>query len=137
LILLLSDSEARNAISAIQGGIIRDDGMIEVDFPIFHPAGRSLIDPVPSLYFSPDSATVSLDGRSVRLPPIQFKLLRLLADRGRVPVEEAQDVAWGSEVSDHAIRCACSRLSMCLMESGIPYSVMYRRGYIVLEGDAS
>ncbi len=112
---------------------MRNDGMIEVDLPLFRPADSCRKSDGRDLYFALDSATVSLDGRSVRLPLTQFKLLRLLADRGRVPVEEAQDVAWGTDVSDHAIRCACSRLSSCLMESGIPYSVMYRRGYIILE----
>jgi DNA-binding response OmpR family regulator len=111
--------------------------MIEVDLPLFMPEVSLRKSNGRDIHFASDSTTVSLDGKSARLSMTQFKLLRLLSCRGRVPVEEAQDEVWGPDVSDNAIRCTCSRLSTCLMEARIPYSVMYRRGYVILDGAVS
>jgi hypothetical protein len=133
MLILLSAVEADKIRDVLNRGFCSSDGSVEIDLPLFsssQPAGQV----GSALQCSADGSTVACRGCRARLTASQFALLRLLAIRPRIPAEEAQDAVWGREVNDKAVRNLCSRLSLCILDAGIPYSVSFRHGYVILEG---
>lgn len=125
---LLSDQEA---LDALRNGIRQADGRLLIDLPetFLFACGRS----VPSLVFNADVNSVSAGGRTMRLSPTQFALLRLLHQKKRVTFEDAQDGAWKTGASDSTIRAICSQVSAKLSSIGVPLCVSARRGMIYLD----
>jgi hypothetical protein len=129
--LLLSESEAKQALEAIQNGLRQDNGNLLVDLPSL--SSDLAETPGPVFQFLSDSQTVRYGRQSVHLSPTLFSLMQCIYEHGRIGFEAVQDFAWKRETSDIAIRRACSRLSEKLMDAGIQYVAVTTRGHIVLE----
>ena len=78
--------------------------------------------------------TVHCGRLSARLSPTQYALLQYVYTHSKVGSEEAQDAAWGGkEISDGAIRAACSKINARLMERGFKIELSAHHGRISLE----
>jgi len=125
---LLSDTEA---VDMMRAAVRRTDGRLLIDLPDTSLASVRINKP--HLQFSALSRIVRYGQQGLRLSSIDFSLLRHLHEHGRVTFEEAQDAVWGKNVSDGAIRKACSRLSERLLDADIPLAILTRHGAILLE----
>ncbi len=128
MLFLLSDQDI---IAALQRAERRDDGLLALDLPasklLENASSR------PALTFSESAKTVHCGRLSTRLSPLQFALLRYVHEHGRVDFEDLQDAAWGKEVSDSAIRAACSSLNGKLCECGLSVEIVCYKGRVSLE----
>lgn len=137
VIFLLTEFEAQAALEALQAGVRRADGLIQVDLAMgHHHAHHEASDSpssLPALTFLPDFRTVHCGTHSARLSPTQFKLFQYVYTHRRASFEDVQDAVWGEEVSDDVIRKAASRLSSSLLENGVGISIETKRNFVCLE----
>ena len=138
MILLLTDSELRAAIEALEQATPREGGLHQVDLPLEHhrhkEANDSPANQLPRLTFSPASRTVHCGSLSARLSPTQFSLLQYVYAHGRASFEDVQDAVWGRDVSDGAVRQAVYLLSSSLLLADISVSISTRGGFVVVTG---
>lgn len=126
--VLLSD---REAVDLIRNGVRRADGLLEIDIPperiLTTPDARKV------LTFSAERQEVTWRTVRCRLSAMQLRLLQHCHDHGASTFEAAQDAVWGREVSDGAIRAACSVVNQRLADAGIPCELWTHRGQVQLE----
>ncbi|MFA5186714.1 MAG: hypothetical protein WC551_09580 [Patescibacteria group bacterium] len=129
MIVLLTELEAQQAIDAIANGARLSNGLVQVDLPF----GQARAPTKPQFSFNDLSKTVHCDKCSARLSAIQFALLKHVADHGRSSFESLQDAVWHEEISDGAIRSACSKVNARLMKHGFTQELQAHRGHVSLE----
>jgi len=131
MLFALTDQEL---VVAIQKAVRREDGLLELDLPagcLCEARQRRKA----SVRFCDDTATVHCQDRSARLSPTQYRLLQYVYTHGRVSYEALQDQVWGERTSDDAIRRACSKANMRLLECGLPCELVSHRSRVSFEWD--
>jgi hypothetical protein len=129
MIFLLTDAEM---IEAIRGAEKNKHGLFAVQLPAGRLAETTNTRPV--LTFDATARTVrGGNGASVRLSPIQFRLLQHVYTQGKATFEELQDEIWDSTTSDGAIRAAVANANARLMDSGLGVELVAGKGKVNIE----